>query len=140
MLKIRLIGCVLAEYVLKANGRTSRASLQNYANLHFDASSQTEKIDYKEVLGSEEFERFTVLRKRRKKIADKESIPAFAVFTDKELAEMAKIEDLTVEGMLKIDGINKGCSQRFGKAMLSDEYPPKEELAEVQTVQEGEAK
>lgn len=54
------------------------------------------KVDYKEVLDTETFERFSNLRKIRKQIAESEAVPAYAVFTDAELADMAKIYPLTL--------------------------------------------
>lgn len=83
--------------------------------------SSSEKVDYKEVLSTEEFERFTALRKRRKSIAEAEAIPAFAVFTDKELAEMSRVENLTIKDLLSIEGINKGRAQRYGAELLTPE-------------------
>lgn len=80
-----------------------------------------EKIDYKEILNPEEFERFAELRKRRKKIAAEEAIPAFAVFTDRELSEMSKFNDLSFSDLIGIDGINKGRASRFGKRILEDQ-------------------
>ena len=54
------------------------------------------KVDYKEVLDAETFERFSAFRKIRKQIAESEAVPAYAVFTDAELAEIAKLKDLTL--------------------------------------------
>lgn len=72
------------------------------------------KIDYKEVLDAETFERFSNLRKLRKQIAEREAIPAYAVFTDAELAEMAKISPLTLLEMQKIPGIGKKKLEKYG--------------------------
>lgn len=76
------------------------------------------KIDYKEVLDSETFERFSNLRKLRKQIADKEAIPAYAVFTDAELAEMAKLSQLTLQEMQKIPGIGKKKLEKYGESFV----------------------
>lgn len=40
------------------------------------------RVDYKEVLSPEQFAVFSRLRTVRKEIADKESVPAYAVFTN----------------------------------------------------------
>ena len=68
--------------------------------------SAGEKVDYKEVLGAEEFERFS------------ESVPAFAIFTDRELAEMSKISDLSPEMLKKIEGINSARIAHYGVRLL----------------------
>ena len=77
------------------------------------------KIDYKEVLEPEAFERFSALRKIRKQIADKEAVPAYAVFTDAELAEMAKLTNISTESLLTIPGIGKKKVEKYG-ALFSD--------------------
>jgi len=47
------------------------------------------KIDYKEALDKESFERFSKMREIRKRIAKEEGLPAYAIFTDVEMAELA---------------------------------------------------
>ena len=86
-----------------ANGKTSGSST---------------KVDYKEVLSPEEFEKFSNLRKLRKQIADSEAIPAYAVFTDAELAEMAKLPELTLVAMQNIPGIGKKKVEKYGNAFI----------------------
>lgn len=72
------------------------------------------KVDYKEILSETDFERFCQLRKIRKRLADDAAIPAFAVFTDAELAEMSKIEKLTVSALKNIKGIGERKIEKFG--------------------------
>lgn len=91
---------------------------------------RSEKVDYKELLSPEEFERFSLLRKRRKEIAQEQAVPAFAIFTDKELAEMSKIENLDENAMMKIEGINAGRASQYGKKILSVDEPPQETAKE----------
>ena len=52
------------------------------------------KVDYKNVLNEDEFKRFLLLRELRKEMANADAVPAYAVFTDAQLAEMAKSEIL----------------------------------------------
>lgn len=77
---------------------------------------RADKIDYKEVLAPEVFERFARMRKLRKEIADSEAVPAYAVFTDAELAEIAKLDVLDTANMLKIPGIGKKKVEKYGNA------------------------
>lgn len=76
-----------------------------------------EKVDYKQVLGEVEFARFSLLRSIRKKLAEADAVPAFAVFTDAELAELAKMEELTPQALMKVDGIGEKRVEKYGKAM-----------------------
>lgn len=91
----------------------------SYMTIHPSASSVSSqfgkgKIDYKDILSEEDFERFCNLRKIRKRLADDAAIPAFAVFTDAELAEMSKIDKLTLSTLKKIKGIGEKRIEKFG--------------------------
>lgn len=81
-------------------------------------STSTEKIDYKNVLSPECFEVFSKLRETRKMIAKDESVPAYAIFTDKELAEIAQLDELTASAMLKIKGVNVGRVDKYAERLL----------------------
>ena len=72
------------------------------------------KVDYREILDPETFTRFSDFRKVRKQIAESEAIPAYAVFTDAELSEMAKLDSLTMETLSKISGIGKKKLEKYG--------------------------
>ena len=78
-----------------------------------------EKVDYKEVLDAESFERFSTFRKIRKEIADDEGIPAFSVFTDQELSEMAKVKDLSATSMKAVKGIGEKKMEKYGRFFIS---------------------
>lgn len=77
-------------------------------------AERREKIDYKTLLSETEFERFTVLRKIRKQIAEDDAVPPYAVFTDAELAELSKIDELTSIAMQQINGIGKKKVEKYG--------------------------
>lgn len=80
-------------------------------------AERREKIDYKNVLSEVEFERFSLLRKIRKQLAEEDAVPPFAVFTDAELAELAHAELLTPSVMLGITGIGKKKVEKYGNKM-----------------------
>ena len=73
------------------------------------------KVDYMKVLDPPTFELFSLFRKVRKQIADKESVPAYVVFTDQELAEMAKLPELSLQSMASLQGIGKAKIEKYGK-------------------------
>lgn len=79
---------------------------------------RSEKVDYKQVLSPECFDVFTKLRDARKQIAKDESVPAYAVFTDRELADIAQLKELSFAMMLNIEGINHGRVDRYGERIL----------------------
>ena len=77
------------------------------------------KIDYKEVLNDKTFAIFSKLREYRKEIAREDAIPAFAVFTDKELAEIAKLPDINESGMKTINGIGEYLDLHLNKPVIN---------------------
>lgn len=80
-------------------------------------AERKERVDYKEVLGEAEFARFTILRTIRKHLAEADAVPAFAVFTDAELAEIAKLDELTPKRMLGINGLGAKRVEKYGEPM-----------------------
>ncbi len=75
-------------------------------------------MDYKNVLSEEHFKVFSQLRAYRKQIAEQDAVPAYAVFTDAELALLAQSADLTEQSMLKIDGIGKKRVEKYGALLI----------------------
>lgn len=76
-----------------------------------------EKVDYRNVLDGPTFARFAVLRSIRKRLAEADAVPAFAVFTDAELAELAKLEELTPKQMLSLSGIGEKRVEKYGEPL-----------------------
>ena len=87
------------------------------------------KIDYKEVLDVATFAVFSTLRTIRKQIAENEAIPAYAVFTDSELAEIAKLENIDVAHLQSIQGIGQKKAEKYGQ-VLCEQYRLQMGLAE----------
>lgn len=85
------------------------------------------KVDYKQVLDEVTFKRFSRLREIRKKVAQDEAIPAFAIFTDEELASLAKIEELTPSAMKTVKGIGDKKVEKFGHHFTSSAQNEKSE-------------
>ena len=72
------------------------------------------KVDYREVLDDECFQRFSDMRKIRKALAQKEGIPAYAIFTDEELAGLAKLKTRTTATMKTVPGIGEKKIEKYG--------------------------
>lgn len=81
-----------------------------------------EKIDYKNVLSENQFKTFSLLRKCRKIIADEDAVPAFAVFIDSELAEMAKLNEINAQTLSSISGIGMQRAEKYAQRLLSKMY------------------
>lgn len=85
-------------------------------------SNKRGKVDYRGLLDETTFARFSKMRKLRKQIAEKEAIPAYAVFTDAELAELAKLEVIDMAHMLKIQGIGEKRVKKYGELFCLTDY------------------
>ena len=80
-----------------------------------------EKIDYKEVLSAEEFEKFAKLRSVRKLVAVEDAVPAYAVFTDAELAQIAQLPSIDSTMLKRISGIGEKRIAKYG-VLICDKY------------------
>lgn len=79
------------------------------------------KVDYRELLDEESFRRFVKMRQIRKQLADEEGIPAYVIFTDEEMAGLAKIEKLTLSNMKSVKGIGDKKVEKYGQYFISNE-------------------
>lgn len=79
-----------------------------------------EKVDYRNVLDEAQFERFRKMREARKRIAEEDAIPAYAVFVDEQLAELAKVESpLDETALRKVNGIGDRKVEKYGSRFLA---------------------
>lgn len=77
------------------------------------------RIDYKQVLSETDFARYAALRAWRKQTAEQEGVPLFAIFTNEQLAEIAR---RTIDGTAalgEIDGIGPARLDRYGAALVA---------------------
>jgi superfamily II DNA helicase RecQ len=76
------------------------------------------KVDYKEVLNAGDFSLFSKLREIRKKLAEENGLPVYAVCTNEQLAEIAKRRPKNLSECMKIEGIGQGKAEKYVPAML----------------------
>ena len=76
------------------------------------------KIDYKETLNPADFSLYSKLREIRKKLAEENGLPVYAVCTNEQLAEIAKRRPLTLTECMKIEGIGQGKADKYIPAFL----------------------
>ncbi|MGC9386655.1 MAG: DNA helicase RecQ [Hydrogenovibrio sp.] len=81
----------------------------------WDKNARLEKAD----LSLAEMERFEVLRRLRKEIADSEERPAYQVFGDAVLIEMAQRLPKTDGELLRINGVGENKLARYGFEFLA---------------------
>lgn len=85
-----------------------------------------EKTDYRKLLDKDTFDVFEKLREYRKKIAEDDAVPAYAVFTDAELSEIAKLKEITEKQIKKINGIGEKKTEKYGN-LLSEMFQANKE-------------
>ena len=81
-------------------------------------NERKEKTDYKAVLDAVTFAKFEKLREIRKQISESDAVPAYAVFTDAELAEIAGLQEFTIPKMQLIKGIGIKKIEKYGESLL----------------------
>ena len=76
------------------------------------------KVDYREVLNEADFTVYAHLRSLRKEIADREGLPAYALFTNEQMAEMVQRRVVTAATMREIQGIGDARIEKYADAFL----------------------
>ncbi len=78
------------------------------------------RIDYREVLNERDFAVFAKLRRLRKEIAEREGVPAYALFTNEQLAEMVTGRVSSLADLQAIDGIGEAKLKKYGETFLAE--------------------
>ena len=76
------------------------------------------KVDYKDILNAADFSLFSKLREARKKLAEENGLPVYAVCTNEQLAEIAKRKPKSLAECMQIEGIGQGKADKFVPALL----------------------
>ncbi|HRY14467.1 MAG TPA: HRDC domain-containing protein [Candidatus Competibacteraceae bacterium] len=76
------------------------------------------KIDYREVFDERDFATFVALRTLRKELAETEGVPAYALFTNEQLAAMVRGKARTVTDLAAIEGVGKSRVEKYAAAFL----------------------
>lgn len=78
-----------------------------------EKSTKKPKIDYREVLSADDFVIFDKLRRARKSFAERDGVPAYAVFTNEQLAAMVTGRITTVTALKKLEGVGETRVERY---------------------------
>lgn len=84
------------------------------------------KVDYKEVLSESEFALYAKLRDVRKGLAEKEAVPAYAIFTNEQLAKMVTEKMASAAALESIEGVGPARVAKYGAhflVLLKDSVP-----------------
>jgi hypothetical protein len=104
----------LMERTFVADGENSFWAITVLYNDHLENSKAIKsKIDYREILSEKDFALFAELRELRKKTAEKNGVPVYAIFTNEQLAEMVRKR---VKSLNELSAGYSGCIP--GKKLL----------------------
>ena len=78
------------------------------------------RVDYREILSTEDFDVFARLRLLRKQLADKDGVPPYAVFTNEQLADMVRNRVQTLSGLQEINGVGPARAEKYGAATVAE--------------------
>ena len=83
------------------------------------AGSKRPKIDYREVLSEADYAVYAKLRNLRKELAEREAVPAYALFTNDQLAEMVQRRVRSLTAMKEIEGVGDAKIEKYGASFLA---------------------
>jgi len=111
------------------------------ASSSFVAQQQSKgaPVDYKTLLTAEQFERFLRLKDERAKIANELGVKLFVVFTNENLAEMARAYPKSLAELKNVPGIGEGRVEKYGLRMLNALEPKKDSSADEGTRDDANA-
>lgn len=92
------------------------------------------RVDYKEVLNERDFSAFVTLRDLRKELADQEGVPAYAVFTNEQLAAMVVERVMSKTRLASVKGVGQARVDKYGDRFLA---LLKEQLARQTEIGDG---
>ncbi|MCX7097074.1 MAG: HRDC domain-containing protein [Methylococcales bacterium] len=82
-------------------------------------SNKRAAIDYREILNEQDFAMYAELRNLRKTLAEQEGVPAYALFTNEQLAEMVTRRTLTQSELAGIEGVGKARLEKYGATFIN---------------------
>jgi superfamily II DNA helicase RecQ len=75
--------------------------------------------DYRELLSAEDFAVFASLRTLRKQLADREGVPAYAIFTNEHLATMVRERITTPAALAALPGVGEARVDKYAEPFLA---------------------
>lgn len=83
------------------------------------------RIDYREVLSEEDFRVYCRLREVRKRLSEKDGVPAYTIFTNEQMASLVRGRAASVTDLQKVSGVGVAKARKYGEAfveVLSDAW------------------
>lgn len=68
--------------------------------------------------GDEDHNLYEALREKRKDLAHEQKVPAFMIFSDRSLHDMARIKPQNAADFLEVNGVGQAKTERYGQIMM----------------------
>lgn len=68
--------------------------------------------------GDEDYNLYEALREKRKDLAHEQKVPAFMIFSDRSLHDMARIKPQNAADFLEVNGVGQAKMERYGQIMM----------------------
>lgn len=94
--------------------RAGEASGTPYGSV---SASSRPRLDYREILAKEDFDRYTRLRSLRKQLADAEAVPVYTILTNAQLADIARSVPQTKAELGRIEGVGPAKLDRYAEPL-----------------------
>ncbi len=75
-------------------------------------------VDYREILSPEEFAIYAKLRDWRKETSEKEGLPMYVIFTNEQMAQMARRRVGCATDLKEIDGVGDARIEKYGETVV----------------------
>ncbi|MEO0444950.1 MAG: HRDC domain-containing protein [Verrucomicrobiota bacterium] len=82
------------------------------------SSGKSSSVDYREVLDEETFRLYSVIRAWRKKAAGVHGVPVYAVASNEQLAQIAKMRIQRLSQLESVEGFGKARMEKYGRELL----------------------
>lgn len=76
------------------------------------------KVDYQAVLDPADFVVYSALRAKRKELADREAVPAYAIITNEQMAKVAELRATSLEELRRVEGLGDARITKYGRELL----------------------
>ena len=107
-------------FTVEYTGRTGVSPVQDgYVSADAQERIPAARVDYRKELAPEQFIRYCKMRDERKKIAEEEAVKAFVVFTNEQLASIARLEKPTLGDLRKIGGVGEARAEKYGARIIA---------------------
>jgi ATP-dependent DNA helicase RecQ len=122
LLRLGLIECMPGKFATLALTRTGRDALRNRTPITLTKQIEVVARDQRARTGTIECDEglFECLRGLRRKLADERNVPAYVIFSDVSLREMAKNYPTTATEFRRIPGVGEQKLKDFADAFLGE--------------------